>query len=331
MGKSENQKLKLLYLRDKFMQDTDEQHGITVNEIIDYLGRYDIRAERKSVYDDIETLRTYGMDILKEKRGGKVYYKLVSRQFELPELKLLVDSVQASKFITTRKTNELIKKLESLSSRYEAGELQRQVYVLNRVKNPNEKIYMSVDALHRAIHEDVQVEFQYTAWNLKKKLEPKHDGRMYHVSPWALIWDDENYYLVGYDEDADCIKHFRVDKLMGLQLTERKRHGKELFGRFDPASYAGRTFGMYGGEEQCVKLRMENRLVGVLIDRFGKDIIIIPDRDGAHFTASVNVAVSTQFLGWIVGLGPGVQILEPASVRTRMKDMLKNIESGYAD
>lgn len=331
MAKSANQKLKLIYLLDKFMQDTDEQHGITIKEISEYLEKYDIKSERKSLYDDIDTLRNYGLDIVKEKVDKQVYYKLLSRDFELAELKLLVDSVQAAKFITANKTNELIKKLEGLASRYEAMDLQRQVHVLNRVKNPNERIYLSVDALHKAIHNDVQVTFQYAEWNLKKELVPKYDGRIYHVSPWALTWDDENYYLIGYDEDNEKIKHFRVDKLMSLEETEEPRHGKKLFESFDLAAYSKKMFGMYGGVEERVRLKVKNYLVGVMIDRFGKDIMIIPDKDGEYFTTNVDVAVSNQFIGWLAGLGADIEVVAPAGVRGQVRDYLADIAAKYID
>ena len=331
MAKSANQKLKLIYLLDKFMQDTDEQHGITIKEISEHLEKYDIKSERKSLYDDIDTLRNYGLDIVKEKVDKQVYYKLLSRDFELAELKLLVDSVQAAKFITANKTNELIKKLEGLASRYEAMDLQRQVHVLNRVKNPNERIYLSVDALHKAIHNDVQVTFKYAEWNLKKELVPKYDGRIYHVSPWALTWDDENYYLIGYDEDNEKIKHFRVDKLMSLEETEEPRHGKKLFESFDLAAYSKKMFGMYGGVEERVRLKVKNYLVGVMIDRFGKDIMIIPDKDGEYFTTNVDVAVSNQFIGWLAGLGADIEVVAPAGVREQVRDYLADIAAKYKD
>lgn len=329
MAKSANQKLKLMYLLDKFMHDTDENHGITINEISEYLERYDIKSERKSLYDDIEALRTYGLDILKEKNNKKVYYKLISRDFEIAELKLLVDSVQSAKFITTNKTNELIKKLEGLASKYEAIDLQRQVHVINRVKNPNEKIYLSVDALHRAIHNDSQVTFQYAAWNIKKELVPKHDGKVYVISPWALTWDDENYYLIGYDEHDEKIKHFRVDKLSNLNETNNKRCGKELFEKFDLAAYSKKTFGMYGGKEQRVKLRVKNELVGVIIDRFGKDIIINTNSEEGYFTTNVDVAVSAQFIGWLVGVGKDVTVVAPDDVRKMVKERIDEIADAY--
>lgn len=307
-----------MYLMDKFMKDTDDEHGITIADMIAYLEANDIRAERKSLYDDVETLRSYGMDIVMEKKDKKAYYKLVSRNFELAELKLLVDSVQSAKFITSKKTEELIKKLESLSSKHQAVELQRQVYVLNRVKNPNEKIYLYVDMLHHAIHNDHKVAFKYTSWNLKKQLVPKHDGKVYRISPWALTWDDENYYLICFDEEENKIKHFRVDKMLSLEELTEGRLGKDEFSGFDLATYSKKVFGMYGGEEQSVKLRVNNNLVGVIIDRFGTDINIIPDKDKEHFTVNVEVASSNQFLGWIIGLGDGVEIISPTELRDKM-------------
>lgn len=329
MAKSSNQKLKMIYLMDKFLRDTDEEHGITISDMVEYLASHDIKAERKSLYDDVECLNTYGMDIIKEKVGRDTYYKLVSRDFELAELKLLVDSVQSSKFITANKTRELIKKLESLSSSHQAVELQRQVHVINRVKNPNEKIYLTVDMLHEAIHKQVQVQFQYAAWNLRKELVSKHDGKTYSVSPWALTWDDENYYLIGYDEDDEKIKHFRVDKFLKLSITDKERHGKELFNKFDLAAYSKKTFGMFGGDEQSVKLKATNDKVGVMIDRFGSDIMIIPDKDGKHFTVNVDVAISDQFIGWLVGLGSGVQVVYPQDVRDKVKENLQKIIGLY--
>lgn len=329
MAKSENQKLKLIYLMDKFLKDTDEEHGITMQDILSYLDSNDIKAERKSIYDDIETLRFYGFDIIMEKKDRKAYYKLASRDFELAELKVLVDLVQVSKFLTPNKTNQLIKKLEALTSKYEAVELQRQVHVINRVKNPNEKIYLLVDKLHDAIHKSVQVEFQYANWNLKKELMPKHDGKTYKVSPWALTWDDENYYLIGYDEEETKIKHFRVDKIQSLEVKEEERHGKELFEKFDPATYSKKTFGMYGGDEKRVKLKVDNSLVGVIIDRFGTDIMIIPDNAGDCFTVNVDVAISNQFIGWLIGLSDGVEVIAPESLRSDIKDIAHKLIKKY--
>lgn len=329
MAKSNNQKLKMLYLMDKFLKDTDEEHGITVNEMIDYLESYDIKSERKSLYNDIECLKSYGLDILKEKVGRDTCYKLVSRDFELAELKVLVDAVQSSKFMTAKKTEELIKKLEGLASKHQAVELQRQVHVVNRVKNPNEKIYIMVDKLHEAIHKQVQVEFQYTAWSTKKKLEIKRDGKIYKISPWALTWDDENYYLIGYNEEYDEIRHYRVDKMLSLTITDKPRQGQKCFEDFDLPSYGKKTFGMFGGKSCMVKLKITNERIGVMIDRFGTDIMIVPDDEKGYSTINVDVVPSGQFIGWLVGFGQDVQVVYPQEVREEVKKSIKGILSMY--
>lgn len=329
MAKSEKQKLKLLYLMDKFIKDTDEQTGITVNDIIDYLDSNGIKAERKTIYDDIEALTLYGLDIVKEKANRNTYYKLVSRNFEIAELKLLVDAVQSSKFITTKKTNELIKKIEGLASHNDAMKLQRQVYVVNRVKNINEKVYLAIDNIHRAINEDKQITFIYSSWNVKKELVPRRNGELYNVSPWTLIWDDERYYLVAYDEKDKKIKHYRVDKMSKVEVLEEKRNGKVLFENFDVAKYSSKTFGMYGGREENVKLQFENNMIGVVLDRFGSDVMIHPVSDGEHFNVNLSVEVSNQFFGWILGLGNAVRIIEPKAVVDEMKNYLVEIQQMY--
>ena len=329
MAKSEKQKLKLLYLMDKFIKDTDEQTGITVNDIIDYLDSNGIKAERKTIYDDIEALTLYGLDIVKEKANRNTYYKLVSRNFEIAELKLLVDAVQSSKFITTKKTNELIKKIEGLASHNDAMKLQRQVYVVDRVKNINQKVYLALDNLHRAINEDKQITFIYSSWNVKKELVPRRNGELYNVSPWTLIWDDERYYLVAYDEKDKKIKHYRVDKMSKVEVLEEKRNGKVLFENFDVAKYSSKTFGMYGGREENVKIQFENNMIGVVLDRFGSDVMIHPVSDGEHFNVNLSVEVSNQFFGWILGLGNAVRIIEPKAVVDEMKNYLVEIQQMY--
>lgn len=323
MPKSQNQKMKLLYLIKIFNEKTDEKHPISMPGLIEELARYGVNAERKSMYDDIECLQMYGMDIIYKKMRPAGYY-LGKREFEIAELKLLVDSVQSSKFITARKSQELIKKLEGLTSHYEAGQLQRQVYVNNRPKTMNESIYYNVDKIHTAIAANSAVKFMYTEWTIEKKLEPRHNKRKYNVSPWALVWDDENYYLVGYDEDNEQIRHYRVDKMIDIRITEIPRNGAELFDNFDVAQFGKKTFGMFGGVEKNVTLRCSNSLIGVIIDRFGKDVHVLKD-DGEHFTAHVKVTVSQQFFGWLVGLGSGVCIASPQDVKNAYIEHLKGI------
>lgn len=328
MPKGTNQKLKLIYLIKIMLERTDEEHGLTMPEILAALEEYGVTAERKSIYNDFETLRTLEIDVIQEQQGKTFTYHVVSRQFELAELKLLVDAIQSSKFITEKKSKQLIKKLESLASSYEAKQLQRQVYVTGRIKTMNESIYYNVDEIHSAIASNKKIRFQYFQWNIKKETELRKSGQFYEISPWALSWDDENYYMIGYDSEAKKIKHYRVDKMLKSTCIDEAREGKELFDSFDIAAYTRKSFGMYGGEEQSVKLEFENCLVGVVIDRFGKDIIIAPAGDN-HFTIKVDVAVSDQFLGWVFALGDGAKILGPANVVEQMKELAKKAIEKY--
>lgn len=256
--------------------------------------------QKKSIYSDIEALQQYRVDIVQQKGPNSGYY-VASRNFELPELKLLVDAVQSAKFITPKKSEELIRKLEALTSKYEAQQLQRDVFI-NRPKTINETIYYNVDQIHNALHSNIKIQFQYAVWTTEKKLQLKKNGAWYIVSPWALTWDDENYYLIAYDEGADCIKHYRVDKMKNISAVEEKRVGREQFNDFDPAAFAKKTFGMYGGYDETVTLLCHNSLVGVILDRFGQDVPIVPV-DKEHFYAKILVAVSPQFFVWLTALG----------------------------
>ena len=314
MAKSSHQKLKLLYLLKILTEQSDEEHCLSAQALIDALADYEIRAERKSIYDDIAQLIDFGCDIVlvKAKTGGGYY--LAGRDFELAELKLLVETVQASRFLTVNKSRELISKIEKLASKAQAGQLQRQVYVANRVKAANESIYYVVDDIHRAIQNNRQISFQYLEWNLDRELVPRRNGKPYQVSPWALTCKDENYYMIAHDSEEDKIKHFRVDKMAKIEvLADRKREGAALFERFDIADYSNKTFGMFGGKEETVTLLFENSLIGVVMDRFGREAAV-RRRDEGHFSVRVQVAVSGQFFGWLTGLGPGAGILAPSSV-----------------
>lgn len=328
MPKGTNQKLKLFYLLKIMLEKTDEDHRLTVNEILAELEKYDVTAERKTIYKDMEALEVMDIEIGSEKEGRSNYYHVTNRPFELPELKLLVDAIQSSKFITEKKSNELIKKLENLVSKYEARELQRQVYVSGRIKTMNESIYYNVDAIHTAIAENKKIIFQYFQWNVKKEMELRHDGKFYHISPWGLSQDDENYYLVGFDSEAGIIKHYRVDKMLHITMSDEPREGKERFEKFDLAAYAKKSFGMYSGKEQKVKLYMENQLAGVIVDRFGKDAMMRPV-DKTHFTALVDVAVSRQFIHWVFALGDGAKIVGPEEVVKFAQEEIRRLQEEY--
>ena len=328
MPKGTNQKLKLIYIIKYLMENTDENHKVTMADIMRSLETYDITAERKSIYADLETLRDLGFDILGEKIGRNFYYYIASRDFEVAELKLLVDAIQSSKFITEKKSTELIKKLQGLVSVHEAKLLQRQLYVSGGTKAVNENIYYNIDALHNAIGANQKIQFQYFQWNVKKEMELRRNGEFYEVSPWALLWEDENYYLIAFDSVHQEIRHYRVDKMLKISSVNELREGKEYFEKFNLAEYSKKNFGMFAGEEEMVKLEVHNRLIGVIFERFGTDVMIIP-ADAEHFRVNVKVSVSNQFFGWLFGLGSDVKILAPENVVKRMKEELGNINKLY--
>lgn len=328
MAKGENQRLKLFYLLDILNTYTDDEHALSMTEIVSLLGDYGVNAERKSIYTDIEELKKYGADIIGEKEGQGYTYRIGNRKFELAELKLLVDAVQSSKFITRKKSSELIRKLEDETSKYHASDLKSQVFVAGRVKTMNESIYYNVDLIHTAISEDVKIRFRYFMWNENKKQVYRRNGAYYSVSPWGLTWDDENYYLIGYDDEYDSIRYYRVDKMKKLSVTDEKREGRDSFKSLDMAAYSKKRFGMWDGEETEVELLCDNDMAGVVIDRFGKETPFLK-QDEEHFIAVVTVAVSIQFLGWIISLGDGVKIVGPDSVVEQMKEQVYRLNDMY--
>lgn len=335
MARKSMQKQKLLYLCKILLEKTDESHAVTMKEILNGLELYGIPAERKSVYNDLQTLSEFGLDVCKTKSTTTKYY-IGSRKFQMPELKLLVDAVQCSKFITTKKSLELIKKIEGLCSAEDAKLLQRQVYVFNRVKAINEKIYYNVDTLHNAITKEKQITFIYTEWALNfgspEKIikQPRKEGALYRVSPWALSWDDENYYLIAYDAESELLKHYRVDKMEDIQITEEENQGRNVFEKFDVASYSKAVFSMFGGEMTEINLSVDNSLIGVIADRFGKDVFVAKESASA-FSVHFKAVVSPQFYGWLFGLGDKVKISAPKHVAEGYRSYLQNVLQLYCD
>ena len=325
MPRSTNQKLKLLCLSRILWERTDEDHPMTVAQLISALEEWDIKAERKSIYDDMEALRVFGLDV-QNRKGKDPGWFLGERPFQLAELKLLVDAVQSSRFITQRKSSDLIGKLESLASGWQARQLQRQVYVDRRAKSMNESVYYNIDKLHAAIAGRRSVSFKYFEYNVKKERVFRREGRRYDVSPVGLIWDSENYYLAGYDHKHREMRHYRVDKMAELAMTCLPMEGVEE--GFDIAEYAKKYFGMFSGREGQVTLRCRNELVGVVLDRFGREVILVPDGE-SHFTVTIPAVVSPQFLGWVFGLGDGVRILRPGWAAEEMKKQLAAVAALY--
>ncbi len=330
MSRGSNQKFKFIYLMKLMQEKTDDEHGLTMPQIIDELEKYDVTAERKSIYSDFQDMtEKFGIEVIKEQIGRETYYHVGAREFELAEVKLLIDAIQSSKFITQSKSRELISKIKSFVSEHQAKQLQRQVFINDRVKTMNESVYYNVDDIHTAINENKKIRFKYYKWDINKKLVPRHNGDWFVVSPWALTWDDENYYMVAFDDLDHKIKHYRVDKMMRISIEDEKRDGREAFKNFDMAVYSKSTFGMYQGTKTRVKIQFVNEMCGVFIDRFGKEITLRPVDEG-HSELNVDVNVSPQFFGWIFSLGKGVKVVGPENVVERMreaaKDFLENLE-----
>lgn len=322
MAKRSGQKAKLLVLYQLLLKKGDEEHPISTPQLIEALEREGISAERKSIYADMEALRNFGLDV-QFRKGKDAGWFVGEREFQLPELKLLVDAVQSSRFISRKKSGELIRKLEGLAGEHQARQLRRQVYVDGRVKTDNESVYYAIDKLHTAIGANRAVSFQYFDYNVAKEKVFRREGRRYMVSPYGLIWSDENYYLVGWDHQEGELRHYRVDKMSFLTVTGLPREGDGTCRDFDLAEYGRKHFHMFSGKEARVRLRCENRLVNVMLDRFGMDVMLIPDGAG-HFAFTAEAVVSPQFYGWLFGLGPGVELTHPDWAVREYRDRLRS-------
>lgn len=315
-----NQKLKLHYLEKILREHTDEHHSLSIAEITERLASYGILVERKTLYSDLECLQLADMDIqITKGRGNR--YALISREFEVPELKLLVDAVQSCRFITEKKSRLLIHKLEGLTSVHEARRMERQVFIYRRVKACNESVYYTIDALNSAIADCRKVRFHYFEYAPDKRRRLKNNGEFYVVSPHALCWDDEYYYLICSYPGHEGLTHFQVDKV--LDIFPMEEPCEKPPGDFDPAQYSRQTFGMFGGTECRATLRFENSLIGVAIDRFGGDILVRPDGD--WFVTYVNVTKSPTFYGWVFQLGDKAEIVAPDDLRQGMLEHVKEV------
>lgn len=315
------QQLKLLYLIQIMFEETDDNHGLSCSEICERLKEKNIHLERKTFYKDIEKLGEFGIEVLSKKDRKTMYYYVANRKFELPELKLLVDAVQSSKFITDKKSKTLIDKISNLTSIYEAKMLERQVYVSGRIKTENENIYYNIDQIFQAIGSNMRITFHYQDWTISKRKKLRHDGALYDVSPWKLAWMDQNYYLIGFDEFKKKIKHYRVDKMIDTIVSEKKRNGREVFRKIKLESYTDNIFGMFGGEEVKVTIQASNKCVGIFLDRLGTDISI-KLIDDSNIEIQSRVKVSEQFFGWLLSLGNDVRLIGPERIVNDMRKML---------
>lgn len=327
---SDSKKLILLYLQELFLEKTDKTHFITIADINNYLEQKEIYADRKTIYANIKLLNYFGFEIVGTPSKDKYYYNHPDRLFDENELKFLIDSVVASKFLTQKKLNELINKIKSLASIHEREHLNRSVLVGNRIKSMNDKIFKNLDTIYSALNSNSQITFQYMRWNPQKKLEYIKGGNLICVSPFAVSLTNENYYLVAYEKYTNILKHYRIDKMSSIKLTADRREGKDIYKSFDIVDYTRKTFSMFGGEEETVSIECSNKLIGVFIDRFGDNISIRPSFDKTDFSVvRINVNVSLQFFAWIFGLGTEVKILSPESVIYDFKQTVTGILSNY--
>lgn len=325
MARSLNQKLKLLYLRDFLLENTDENHTVKLADIIEHLQiKHNIDVERKTIYADFSVLKEYGLDLEYDAKAQG--YRILGKDFEPYELQLLVDSVQSSKFITAKVAKTITDKLKRFASKHERRTLDRRNYVPNRIRSMNDSAFYGLDDIHACIASNCKISFKYFTYTVEKEKSYRKNGGFYEASPYALIWNDNNYYLLAFENGK--MKHFRVDKMDSIKPLDEDREGKDEFKALDLSERSSKVFAMYSGKEERVGMRFSNHLTGVVIDRFGKDIAMHPD-DKDHFTISVTVEVSPQFYGWLCGLGRGVKIIAPDSVAEQMAAFVTGIAEMY--
>jgi predicted DNA-binding transcriptional regulator YafY len=317
MAKTANQKTRILSLCRILLRYSDDDHRLTVTEMLEALSAEGIEANRKTVMDDLHAMADFGLDVICSRGKGGGYF-IGNREFETAELKLLVDAVQSSRFISQKKSTDLIGRLLKQTSVYTEKDLHRQIYVAHRVKSENAELLRTVDAVHSAIGLGRMIAFRYSDWNGNHERVLRHDGKEYRLTPCMLSWDNEYYYLLAYDSEEDRLKHFRVDKMVRVRVLDEPQRGETLWGDIvrDPGKYENELFGMYSGEETTVLLAVDASLAGVIIDRFGEETVFISDGEGAKtFRVAVKVRVSPVFLSWVLQFGEKMRILSPDSVR----------------
>ncbi len=317
--KKENQRLKTLYVKDILLRETDENHSITTKKIIELLEKYGVSAERKSVYSDIYALDDAGLIDIMQEEGRNGGFRALSRDFDLAELKMLTDAVQSCRFISKKQCTSLIKKLSKLASRYEERELSRSVYVYDREEKQSGVLYL-IDVIHKAISENSSITFKYTELTPSKNKVERRNGESYRVSPWSLMWREDNYYLIAFDHDSEGIRHYRVDRMEKIKLSGDTRQGKEEFEKISLAKYYGNVFEMFKGREEIVRFRCENRFAGAMFDRFGMSLNVT--ECGEYFEFYAPIEISVRFFSWVFGFDGALQILSPENVVSEYKEQI---------
>ena len=325
--KSDSKKLIPLYIQELFLAKSDNTHHLTIEDIKAYLSEKGVSADRRTIYSAISLLESVNFHIEKRRSfDGSFKYYLTERTFNSNEIKFLIDSVSSSQFLTERKAKELTNKLKSLGSVHDYDSFNRRVLLGKRIKSMNDKIFKNLDLLYEAISTNSKITFQYMRWNPEKKLDLLRSGKSFESSPYAVSLNEDNYYLVAYDSRTDTIRHYRIDKMQSITLTKEPREGKEHFDRFDIVEYSKKAFGMFTGKEVAVLVEAPDSLAGVFIERFGDSVSIFPNFQRKHyFVAKINVYISPQFYGWLLGLGTEIKIISPDYVKAEYIDTLKSV------
>lgn len=327
---SESKKLIPVYLQQLFLEKTDKNHFIRMPEILSFLEAKGIYADRRTIYSAISLLNTADFEIIGVQEKGGYKYHHPNRTFNTNELKFLIDSVAASKFLTERKSRELIEKIKSLGCIYNRESLNRNVLLGNRIKSMNDKVLKNLDIIYAAIGGNNKLIFEYVKWTPERKLVSMRKGQTYSASPFAVTLNDDNYYLIAYDDKYHNIRHYRIDKMQAINISPAAREGREYYKQFNIAEYKQKTFGMFSGKEESVKLQCNNSIAGVIIDRFGGNAAIRPDFDNPKvFIARVTVNISPQFYAWLFALGTDVKILSPESVIHDFSAMTDSVLKQY--
>lgn len=311
-------KERILYMLQLFQTQTDEEHPLSTFEIIDYFKERGVVTDRKTVRDDVDTLNSCGVEIMViEGRPNRYYF--ADRKFQLPELKLLVDAVEASKFITARKSAELVRKITSMTSANHANELNRHLYTVGRIKPGNENIYYVVDTIFQAIKLERKISFQYFRYDVHRNRVARHNGEPFIFSPYAMLYNEDKYYVLGYYPVFDKITTFRVDRMGIPEILNEPIRPKPA--DFDPVDYTVDVFSMYDGSRETVELLCENYMMDSVVDRFG-DGIEVWIEDDEHFRVAVQVSVSQTFFAWVFQFAGHIQLLGPIDVREKYQEML---------
>lgn len=323
------QKLKLMHLADILERETDDAHGLTGPQLIERLAERGVEVERKTLYRDLDCLREFGYDVRKYSRRP-IEYGLATRTFEEGELMLMADAVQSSKFLTERKAASLVKAISELGSKHAAAGLKRRVHVEGRIRSQNESVYYNIDAIQRAMDAHRKVEFSYYKLDGAKRPVAQKQGQRYVETPVQLVYMDDSYYLIVWNDAHGDFANYRVDRMRSIEVSSEEAVRNERIAAFDVAKYQQRVFGMFNGDPVSVALLVRESAMSAVIDRLGRDVACTPAGEGLSRICTTVIEAPT-FYGWLAQFGTSVVIESPRSLREAYTDFLKGIVASYEE